>query len=193
MATISSIIKYVPTIGENDQKDEKEQFAVMLKAVKIDKKQSQLRKFIEMDPKKLMKEMMDARQQGEIVELLNQHFVRFVNFRVAAEATQEEVAAGKEGLVNGEMVRLTGSTNSQTGEWEGVTYERPAVIKDIFELGEYELAMEIFMHMIGSSQLRKTLPPSGKALPETTTTEEREDEEKNSGSPSGTTSETRTH
>lgn len=188
MATISSIITFVPTIGDNDKKDASEQFAVKLKAVKVDKKQAQLRKFVEMDPKKLMKEMMDARQQGEIVQLLQEHFVRFVNFNVSDEATKEEVNAGKEGLVNGEMVKLTGEEVG--GEWVGVTYERPARIKDIFDLGEYELAMEIFMHMIGSSQLRKTLPNPGRGgrdLPEPTVTDEREDEEKNSESLSGTT------
>lgn len=176
--TISSIITFVPTIGDNHKKDDAEKFAVKLRAVKIDKKQAQLRKFIEMDPKKLMKDMMDVRQQGEIVSLLNEHFVRFVNFEVADETTEADITAHKRGIVEGVEKEL---------DTVGEEYTRPAVMEDIFALGEYELAMEIFMHMIGSSQLRKTLPPTrgGKELP--TVTEEREDEEKNSESPSGTT------
>jgi hypothetical protein len=178
MASISKIITFVPTIGDNEKKPESEQFAVKLRAVKVEKKQMQLRKFIEMDPKKLMKEMMDVRQQGEIVALLKEHFVRFVNFDVDDEATKEDEAAKRRGFVGGEERELR----------EGDIYSRPALIEDIFELGEYELAMEIFMHMIGSSQLRKTLPPKpegegGKELP--TVTEDRQDEEKNSESPSG--------
>jgi hypothetical protein len=186
MAQISKVITFIPTIGGNDKKSEAERFAVKLKAVKVDKKQNQLRKFIDADPKKLMKDMMDSKQQTEIVNLLNEHFVRFVNFDVVDVATDEDVKAGKKG-------RLQDSESlDEVSLAEGDEYLRPAQIGDIFELGEYELAMEIFMHMIGSSQLRRTLTGTtsgdgggGKELP--TVTDEREDEEKNSESPSGTT------
>lgn len=179
MATISRIVKFVPTIGGNDKAPDDERFEVKLRAVPAGKRQSQITKFIEMDPKKLMKQMMDARQQTEIKDLLKEHFVSFINFDVSDEATPEMVAEKKVGNVLGETRTL------QVGD----VFTRPATIEDIFELGEYELAMEIFMHMIGSSQLRKTIRSSagsgGGELPEHGV--EKEDEEKNSESPSGTT------
>lgn len=180
MATIASVITYIPTIGENDQKPPAEQFAVKLKAVNMKIKQEQLLKFISMDPKQLMKQMMDPRQQTEIVKLLNEHFVRFVNFDVTDVVTEKDVKENKKGYVDGSEKVLT-----EVGE----EYTRPATIEDIFNLGEFELAMEIFMHLIGSSQLRKTIPiqrdAAGNVIP-ATVTQEREDEEKNSESLSGT-------
>jgi hypothetical protein len=174
--TISSIITFVPTVGDNHKKADSERISVKLKAVKMERKQSQLKKFVEMPPNDLMKEMMDTRQQSEIKSLLKDNFVRFINFNVAEEATTEDEKAKKRGRPLGE----TEDRELKAGD----EYERPAVIDDVFELGEYELAMEIFMHMIGSSQLRKVTPVNP-ALP--TVTEERENEEKNSESPSGTT------
>jgi hypothetical protein len=184
MASISKIITFVPTLGKNNKKPKDEQFAVRLKAVKSSMKQTHLRKFIEIDPKMLMQKMMDSKQQTEIVELLKEHFVRFENFYVTEEVTEEQI--GKE-------VHFKGEENPSTCVQEDVEnhreYERTATIEDIFELGEYELAMEIFMHMIGSSQLRK--PPVEKKTGDggegPTVDDEREDEEKNSESPSGTT------
>jgi hypothetical protein len=174
MATISKVITFVPTIGENNK-----QFQVRLRAVKVEKKQTQIRKFVEMDPKKLMKEMLDSRQQGEIKELLKEHFIRFVNFDVTDEVSEKDVEDKKVLLIQGES-----EPREVTAADIGKTHLRPAGIDDIFELGEYELAMEMFMHMIGHSQLRGALRP-GTDPARLTTTEEREDEEKNSESPSG--------
>jgi hypothetical protein len=72
----------------------------------------------------------------------------------------------------------------------GDVYYEPMSVEDLLELGEYQLVMEIFMHLVGSSQLQK--PASNKRKDgdggdELTVTDEREDEEKNSESPSGTT------
>ena len=173
MATLSSIITFTPTIGGNDSKPESEKFSVKLKAVNVQKKQEQLRKFIQMDPKQLMSDMMDPRQQGEIKELLTKNFVRFVNFEVTDEATEADVLEGKKGFVAGEEKVLA----------VGEEYSRPGRIQDLFDLGEFELIMEIFMFMIGSSQLRKPVPPANPAA--VTAGHDREDEEKNSESPSG--------
>jgi hypothetical protein len=186
MASISKVLTFTPTIGDNDKKPESERFQVKIKAVKSDVKQTHLRKFIEMDPKKLMAQMMDPRQQGEIKDLLTKNFVRFINFNVTDEVTEEDVNAGNSLHLKGDS-----DTTKVTADHLSREYERPATMDDIFELGEFELALEIFMHMIGSSQLRKTIKPQGDGgggggeLP--TVTEEREDEEKNSVSPSGTT------
>lgn len=181
MAEISGIITFIPTIGDNHSKDESERFSVKLKAVNVAKKQSQLRKFVEMDPKKLMKEMMSDNQQSEIRSLLTDHFVRFVNFDYRGEATAEDVE---------KKVEVTATDGTKVLlETVGQEYKRPMTMTDVFNLGEFELAMEIFMYLIGSSQLRRTLPVAsgpgggGRELP--TVTEEREDEEKNSESPFG--------
>lgn len=171
MASISSIITFVPTIGENDKKPESEKFLVKLKAVNVQKKQNQLRKFIETDPKQLMKSMMDPRQQDEIKSMLTEHFVKFINFDVTDIATKKDAEESKQGQVFGQLQVLK----------EGDEYLRPATIEDIFNLGEFELAMEIFMYLIGSSQLRRA-----PVTPTLTAGQDREDEEKNSESPSGT-------
>ena len=176
MASISNVITFIPTIGDNHSKPDSERFSVKLKAVNIAKKQGEIRKFVDADPKKLMKEMMSDNQQNAVRMMLNEHFLRFENFTFKGEASQDDVE--KKVVIKG----MDGNEVELTAV--GQEYERPMTMKDIFDLGEFELAMEIFMHLIGSSQLRK---PVTKPDEELTVTQEREDEGKNSESPSGTT------
>jgi hypothetical protein len=179
MATISKVITFYPTIGDNMELSEDKRMSVKMKAASAQAKQTELLKFVQMDPQNMMKEMMDTRQQGEIKKLLISHFIKFDNFSVADQATAEDVAKGKTGLVDGQELLLK----------EGDEYLRPGTMTDVFELGEYELAMEIFMHLIGSSQLRRA-PEKKKPVDQITNADDAGDEEKNSESPSGTT---RTH
>lgn len=192
--TISKVITFIPTIGGNHDKPEGERIEVKLRAVKVEKKQAELRKFVETPPKELMKQMMNERQQGEIKSLLNEHFIRFVNFDVKDEFTKEMILSlPKEGETPRKFQFLDrdgkpdGEPRAGTVDDVGKEFSEPMTMANVFETGEFELAMEIFMFMIGSSQLRRAIPVSdaegNKLLP--SVTEEREDEEKNSESPSG--------
>jgi hypothetical protein len=188
MATVSRIIEFTPTIGGNHTKPDNEKFKVELKAVDVNKKQSQLRKFVEMDPKKLMKEMMSDNQQNEVRRMLTEHFVGFINFTIKDVADDTTVQAGVEGFVFDD---ITGEKSSEKRfVKKGERYLRSMTIEDVFDIGEFELAMEIFMHMIGSSQLKKAKPPKmddeGNLLPPVAG-DDKEDEEKNSESLSGST------
>lgn len=169
MASVSSVITFIPTIGDNHGKPSEEQISVKLKPVGMGKKQQQLVKFINTAPDKLMAQMMDVRQQDEIKSLLMDHVIRFVNFTVDGEASSDDVANN---------VTIDGIILTAVGQ----RWSRPFTVKDIFDLGEYELAMEIFMFMIGSSQLRKNSTPESARV---TAGEDNGDEEKNSKSPSG--------
>lgn len=193
MATVSRIIKFTPTIGGNDKLPDDEKFHVELRAVDVGKKQSQLRKFVEMDPKKLMKEMMSESQANEVRKMLNDHFIGFINFTFKEIATEEHEATRLEAYIV-ERDDVTGEEKERSDEKRAVKagdrYIRAMTIGDIFDIGEFELAMEIFMHMIGSSQLRRTPLPktdAGGNLIPPTAGEDQEDEEKNSESLSGST------
>jgi hypothetical protein len=126
---ISKIITYVPRIGDNHKAPEPEQYRVKLRAATVEQKQAQLRKFIDADPQALMKQMMDKKENDEIAEILKQHVHRFEGI----EIEEEHEATGR-------------------------VVKRPFTVKDMYELGEFELALEIFMHLLGSSQLRQVVP-----------------------------------
>lgn len=187
MATVSRIIEFTPTIGENDKAPEEVMFKVELRAVDVKKKQGQLRKFVEMKPKDLMKEMMSENHSNQVRTMLNEHFIGFINMFFKDVATKADVEAG---LKAWPMDATTGKReDEQRLITEGERYFRLMTIEDMFAIGEFELAMEIFMHMIGSSQLKKNQPKKdddGNLVPPTAG-EDQEDEEKNSESPSGST------
>jgi hypothetical protein len=193
MAQISAVITYEPSLGGNWKKPEAERFSVKLKAARVGTKQSELRKFINTDAKKLAQQMMSDSRTTEIVELLKQHFICFVNFDYVGVASQEDV---DKGIPKDYKDKDKGPVTTVNEE-----YRRAMTIDDLLDLGEYQLLMEIFMFLVGSSQLQKVKRPKDEDDEEEdkvakdkraqltlvasnsgdgpTTEDEREDEEKN--------------
>jgi hypothetical protein len=192
MASVSSITEFVPTIGGNDTRteDDPKRFSVKLKAVSVSKRQNELRKFVNADPKKLAKDMMSDDRTSEIKKLLAEHFVRFVNLYRKNEVLDTDATRDiKVQLIEGVAADKVDLKTLEVG----TEYFVPMTLDDCYDMGELELLMECFMYLVGSSQLKpadKRKKKDGSGDDELTVDDEREDEEKNSESLSGTT---RTH
>lgn len=127
---LSTVRKYVPEFGSNHKKPEGEQITVYLKNVDIHRRQKQLRKFMNTDPKKLMDMMMEEKQSNEIQDILKENVVRFENLKI---------------------------DEGQVDETTGAPKLRDATMQDIISMGEWMLCIELFMNILNSSQIAPDL------------------------------------
>lgn len=129
--TLQRIREFIPKAGNADREEGQEAIKVFLRSVDVYTKQTHIREFAGKDGKQLMADMMSPEGSKKIKDILDKVVARFENLEVTDEPTKEQIASST------------------------IPTPRAATLKDVWEIGEWSLCLEIFMDVINHSQLTR--------------------------------------
>ena len=131
MAILSTVRAYTPKVGDNHLKSENERIVVYLKNLTVKDKQTRVREFITKSPDELTRMMLEDKGSEDIKKLLFDNVVRI------------------EGLI------LDDEQPDPQNPGQFVKVSRAATAQDLWEQGEQQLCVELFMNIISGTQLSK--------------------------------------